>query len=194
MECLENGCPLWESYHELMEVRLVALGKQPWGRPVGVGETWHLLIVKCALCVAVQEANAACGTEHLVGEVEAVIEGGTHAMRLLWDHHFQEEDWGYLIINAQNTCNEEIRMAMLWAVRYKCPSDTQLTFNCYRHWFTLGVHNSEGSVHFFHIKDGVTQREPLAMITYDIGVLPLIRELQDAHTCITQPWYDDDAG
>ena len=31
------------------------------------------------------------------------------------------------------------------------------------------------------------------MIAYGIGVLPLIRELQDAHPCVTQTWYADDA-
>ena len=32
------------------------------------------------------------------------------------------------------------------------------------------------------------------MIAYDIGVLPLIREIQGAHTRATQPWYADDVG
>ena len=32
------------------------------------------------------------------------------------------------------------------------------------------------------------------MIAYDIGVLPLIRELLGAHSCVTKPWYADDAG
>ena len=32
------------------------------------------------------------------------------------------------------------------------------------------------------------------MIEYGIGVLPLIRELRDAHPRVTQPWYADDAG
>ena len=32
------------------------------------------------------------------------------------------------------------------------------------------------------------------MIAYGIGVLPLIRELREAHPRVTQPWYADDAG
>ena len=52
----------------------------------------------------------------------------------------------------------------------------------------------EGSGHFLHIKEGVTQGDPLAMIAYGIGVLPLIRELREAHPRVTQPWYADDAG
>ena len=52
----------------------------------------------------------------------------------------------------------------------------------------------DGSGHFLHIKEGVTQGDPLNMITYSIGVLPLIQELRDAHPRLTQPWYANDAG
>ena len=45
-----------------------------------------------------------------------------------------------------------------------------------------------------HNKEGVNQRDPLDMITYGIGVLTIIRELREAHPCITQPWYAYDAG
>ena len=84
---------------------------------------------------------------------------------------------------------------MLWAVRHEWPSGTQFTFNCYCHWATLVVMNTaNGSGHFLHSKEGVTQRDPLTMITYGIGVLPLIRDLRRAHPCVTQPWYADDTG
>ena len=52
----------------------------------------------------------------------------------------------------------------------------------------------DGSVHFLHSKEGLTQGDPLAMIADGIGVLPLIRELREAHPRVTQPWYADDAG
>ena len=32
------------------------------------------------------------------------------------------------------------------------------------------------------------------MISYGMGVLPLIRELRGAHPCVTHLWYADDAG
>ena len=32
------------------------------------------------------------------------------------------------------------------------------------------------------------------MVAYGLGILPLIRELQKAHTGVTQPWYADGAG
>ena len=56
------------------------------------------------------------------------------------------------------------------------------------------VFNLDGSGHFLHNKDGVNQGDPLAMITYGIGVITLIRELEDAHPRVTQPWHADDAG
>ena len=57
------------------------------------------------------------------------------------------------------------------------------------------VRNTEGrSGHFLHRKEGVTQGDPLAMIAYGIGVLPLIRDLRRDHPHVMQPWYVDDAG
>ena len=57
------------------------------------------------------------------------------------------------------------------------------------------VRNTEdGSVHFLHSKEGLTQGDPLAMIAYGIGVPPLIRDLRRDHPYVTQPWYADDAG
>ena len=84
---------------------------------------------------------------------------------------------------------------MLWAVRHKWPSGAHFTFNCYCHWATLVVRDTgDRSGHFLHIKEGVTQGDPLAMILYGIGVLPLIRVLRNTQPQVTQHWYADDAG
>ena len=48
--------------------------------------------------------------------------------------------------------------------------------------------------HFLHSKEGVTQGDPLAMIAYGLGILPLIWVLQTLHPGVTQPWCADDAG
>ena len=84
---------------------------------------------------------------------------------------------------------------MLWDVWHDWPSGAQFTFNCYRHWDTLMVRDmGDESGHFLHSKEGVTQGDPLSMISYGIGVLPLIRELRNAHPLVIQPWYADDVG
>ena len=46
---------------------------------------------------------------------------------------------------------------MLWDVPNEWTSSTQFTFNCYRYWATLVLHNLEGSGHLFHSKKGVNQ-------------------------------------
>ena len=102
---------------------------------------------------------------------------------------------GFLLIDARNAFNEDNRTAMLWAVRHEWTGGAQFTFNCYRHWATLVVRDTaDGSAHFLHSKEGVNQWEPLTMIAYGIGVLPLIRDLRRAHPRVMQPWYADDAG
>ena len=82
---------------------------------------------------------------------------------------------------------------MLWDVLHEWPSGAQFKLKCYCHWATLVVRDTrDGSGHFLHRKEGVTQGYPLTMIAYDIGVIPLIRELQGSHPLVTKPWYTDD--
>ena len=85
-------------------------------------------MAKCLLRVTGPEAKAACGTTQLAGGVEAGIEGAIHAMCVLWEEHQNEEDWGFLLIDAHNAFNEENRTAMLWSVQHEWPSGAQFTF------------------------------------------------------------------
>ena len=57
-------------------------------------------MAKCVLRVTRQEAKVACGKYQLAGIIKAVREGVIHDMRLLWSHHSQEEDWGFLLIDS----------------------------------------------------------------------------------------------
>ena len=146
--------PPWAAYRALMSGRLIALEKSPGIRPVGIGETWRRLLAKCLLRVSGQEAKTACGTDQLAGGVEAGIEGDIHAARLQWAQHSEEEDWGFFLIDTRNAFNEENWTAILWAVRYEWPSGARFTYNCYRHWATLVVKNTEdGSGHFGTVLD-----------------------------------------
>ena len=40
----------------------------------------------------------------------------------------------------------------------------------------------------------MTQGDTLAMSTYGIGVLPLIKQLKAEYPDVTQPWYADNVG
>ena len=68
----------------MMSGRLIALNKQQRIRPVRVGETCRRLMAKCLLWVKGQEVKAACGTKQLAGGMEEGIEGGIHAMCILF--------------------------------------------------------------------------------------------------------------
>ena len=74
-----------------MSGRLIALEKKPGIRPVSVGETWRQLMAKCLLRMTGQESKDACSMDLLAGLVEEGIEGGIHAIHLLWEEHLQEE-------------------------------------------------------------------------------------------------------
>ena len=45
-----------------------------------------------------------------------------------------------------------------------------------------------------HSREGVTQGDPLSMIAYSIGILPLINNLKREIPDITQTWYVGDSG
>ena len=64
-------------------------------------------------------------------------------MSLLWEYNSEEEDWGFLLIDARNNFKKENWTAMIWAIRHEWLSGAHFTFNCYRRWDTLVVRNSE---------------------------------------------------
>jgi hypothetical protein len=159
--------------------RLCALDKCPGVRPViGFGETWCPATAKILLLVAGAEAKEACGINHLHTGLEAGIEGSIHAIQALLDLHEMEEQWGFLLIDASNTFNEQNRIEMLWAVQHEWPSGARFVFNCYKHWAVLVLRGNDGRAVFIFSKEGVSQGDLLSMFAYGIGILPLIRQLK----------------
>ena len=67
------------------------------------------------------EAKEVSRTDHLCRGLEAGIEGGIHVIRLIWKQHSQEESWGFLLIDAHNTFNEDNQNTMLWVVQHYGP-------------------------------------------------------------------------
>ena len=45
-----------------------------------------------------------------------------------------------------------------------------------------------------HSREGVTQWDPISMVAYGIGVIPLIKRLKSVFPDVAYPWYADDAG
>ena len=123
-EWMANGRPPSAAYRSLMSGRLTSLDKQPGIRPVGVGETWRRLMEKWLLQVTGPEVKAACSTSQLDVGVEAEIEGAIHSMRVIWEEHSLKGDWGFLLIEARNSFNEENRTDMLCSIQNELPSGT----------------------------------------------------------------------
>ena len=181
LQCTDAGAPHWH-------------WQVPWGKESRHGVYLAADVEKCVLAVTGEDAKEACGTEKLCSGLEVGIQGGIHAVRLLWKQHAQEEDWGFLLVESHNAFNEEKRTPMLWAVQHEWPSGARFAFNCYHHWVTLVIRAGNGTVHFLFSKKGVNQGDPLAMVAYGLGIFLLIRELQKEYPGVTQPWYADDAG
>ena len=95
-----NGYPPWAAYREMMAGRLINPDKCPVVQPFRVGKNWCRMLAKCVLAVAGAGAKEACSMEQLCGGLEAGIEGGIHASRLLWQKHAQEEEWAFILVDA----------------------------------------------------------------------------------------------
>jgi hypothetical protein len=128
-EWLSNSFPPWAAYQALMAGHLVALDKCPGVRPLGIGETWWRTLTKTLLLAAGSKAKEACGIDQLCACLKADIRGGIHAMQNLWDLHRQEEEWGFLLIDANNAFNEQNRMSMLYTVQHEWLSGARFVFN-----------------------------------------------------------------
>ena len=113
-----------------MAGRLVALGKCPGVRPLGIGETWRRLCTKLVLLAFSSDANGRCGINQLCAGLEAGIEGGIHAVSELWSQCKAEEEWGFLLIDAANAFNEINRTGMLWTIRHEWVTGARFSFNC----------------------------------------------------------------
>ena len=81
---------------------------------------------------------------------------------------------------------------MLWIVRHLWPSGACFVFNCYSHWSSLVLQKGNGTASILHSREGATQGDPLAMIAYGIGILPLINNLKREIPDVTHPWYAED--
>ena len=72
------------------------------------------------------------------------------------------------------------------------PSGTRFCFNCYHHHALWLDHGAIGKSAIISSQEGVTQGDPLSMICYGIGILPLIRMLKREFPNAKQQWYADD--
>jgi hypothetical protein len=113
----------------------------------------------------------------------------------MWDQHSEEENWGFLLVDARNAFDEVNRTAVLWVVQHEWPSGCRFVFNSYRHWTTLIIRSSQGAdfTIFLLSRKGVTPGCLLAMVAFGLAVVPLIRQLKREVHQVHQAWFADDA-
>ena len=109
-----------------------------------------------------------------------------------------------MFIDAEDGFNKESRLACLWTTRHLWPRGCRYAFNCYRHQAKCYVRNCGEEPIILLSKEGVAQGDPMSMLLYGLGTVPLAkllkseRELASA-TCTrgeqwspVMPWYADD--
>ena len=157
----------------------MALDKCPGIRPIRIGEIWHRLLAKRVLKVAGAEAKDVCGNAQLWTGLESGIEGASHITCTLFAERDNKEEWGFLLVDAANAFTTGNRITCLWAMRYRCSSGARFSMNYYRHQVLLLVRaDDRHGDHWLVSREGVTQGDPLTMILYEIGMLPLTLQLK----------------
>jgi hypothetical protein len=121
------------------------------------------------------------------------VEGDTHPeLPELHTQHMDPEDgeeeetdpYVVLLVDATNGVNELGRKAALWTVRHKWAAGARFAFNCYRHSVTLILRRpGRPNCYTLQSQEGVTQRDPLAMVRSPTSVIaPQRRSLRPSPT------------
>ena len=96
-------------------------------------------------------------------------------------------------MDAKNAINKINKIGMLCTFLHIWSSRAH-SFYCYCNWSLLVLQNANGTASFLHSRVGATLGDPLAMVAYSIGIIPLIKNMKAEFLDVTQPWYGDYAG
>ena len=80
------------------------------------------------------------------------IDGAIHMVQSLFEENLTTENWGFLLVDANNTFDEINQVGMLWTVRKLWLPGARFVFNCYFHWSLLVLWNGNGMASFMHSK------------------------------------------
>lgn len=194
VEWMANGYPPWASCRAFAWSRLVRLDKCLGARPIGIGDILQRLFSEVLLSVIRQEATRACGCDQLCDGLEAGMEGAIHHACSLWNmNYFNDDDWGVLLIDAENAFNAGNRKMMLYAARHEWPPESHFLFNLCRHHSILVMRGETSKkCMFLRSKEGIAQGCVLAMIGCGLLILPIMRRLKLEFNDSDSMWHAND--
>ena len=102
---------------------------------------------------------------------------------------FSSDGWGILMVDASNAFKSLNRMALLWNTCELWLRCLRFIINTYRGWSPLLM---KGLSQLLYSEEGVTQGDPLSMILYAVGTLPLVHYVGDPGQR-AQIWYANDS-
>ena len=85
IDWLANRILPWTAYQAFMSGHLIALGKQPGFRLVGVGKTWRRFFAYCVLRGTGTEANITCQDDQIFTAIKVGIDGSVQGVQNIWD-------------------------------------------------------------------------------------------------------------
>ena len=86
---------------------LTALDKLNRVCPVGVGLTWRRFFAECVIKVTGSEATHACKGNQLCVGFKSGTDGEVHKVQYIWEANSNNENWGFLPVDADNTFNKD---------------------------------------------------------------------------------------
>jgi hypothetical protein len=98
--------------------RLIALGKHPGVRPIGIGEVIRHIIGKVILTVVSDDIQMSAGSQQLCAGQKAGCEAAVHAMRNVFEDPATE---GVLLVDASNAFNNLNCEVALHNILLRCP-------------------------------------------------------------------------
>ena len=190
---IANSNVPWAAIRALKLKRGLAFNKFPGIRPISAGNIDDRYIAKVVMAVAGPSATEAAGAANLAAGLPAGIEGAIHAAHQAWDAHSDDDNFGFLLIDARNAFNELDRNMMLYVVRHLWPQGARFLHNSYKHWALIRYHDcTAGTATTLFSATGVTQGDPMATTAYCLTLVPLSRQLQQEFPHLLQLWVADD--
>ena len=160
---------------------MIALDKCPGVRPIGIGETVRCITAKAVLSVIKEDIRQATGSLQLCAGHLSGCEAAVHSVQKTFASVDCETA---VLVDATNAFNSLNRQTTLRNIQHLCPSFSTILINTYREDVNLYVGGST-----LLSEEGTTQGDPLAMLMYALGTIPLINHLSSIGT---QVWHADD--